>query len=342
MPVVAITGSTGKTTTKDLIHAGIAGSAASKRSFNNEIGVPLTILAAPEDATVLIVEVGSRGKGHIEWLRDAIRPDIAVITNLGVVHMETFGTPQGLADAKFELVEMLDDDGIAVLPSGEPLLAGRRNHGVVSFGTDDGADVQIRTVAIAADGTTAFEANVGDWSGTVQLSVAGLHQAANAAAALGVASALGLDLERFATRIAEETGSDWRMQVHEGDVTIVNDAYNANPQSVASALATVAAMGRRAIAVLGPMAELGPLCEQEHRRMGEIAADLNYAAVIVVGVDHGYALGAHDLVVKASGTSNATDTLRSIVEHGDIILVKASRSAGLEQLALQLVKESIL
>lgn len=341
MPVIAITGSTGKTTTKDLIHAGLQGSWASPRSFNNEIGVPLTVLSTPDDASALVAEVGSRGKGHIRWLAPAVLPDISVVTNLGVVHMETFGSRSGLADAKYELIEMLPARGIAVIPHGESALQRERDGETITFGRSRSADVAIDNVEMNEEGLASFDVVVKENSYPVSLALPGSHQPDNAAAAIGVAVAMGVDLATFIDGMETSTGSAWRMDMHRGRYTVVNDAYNANPQSVAAALETVASMPGRSIAVLGVMAELGAMCEVEHRAMGTLALDLGYESVIVVGEDHGYALGAPGLVVNAIGFEDATDTLNSIVQPGDVVLVKASRSAGLEQLAIDLTKDAL-
>ncbi|GMQ93473.1 MAG: UDP-N-acetylmuramoyl-tripeptide--D-alanyl-D-alanine ligase [Acidimicrobiia bacterium] len=339
MPVVGITGSTGKTTTKDLVAAGITGAWASPRSYNNEIGVPLTVLSTPADAAALIVEVGSRGAGDIRWLASAIRPDVAVITNLGVVHLETFGSESGLADAKFELIEALSLSGTAVIPSDEPRLHRSIEQRTITFGTSP-ADVVVSRSGVNRDGAAIYELLVAadTYSGT--LAMAGSRQAFNVAAAVGVAMALGSSIESFLAGIQTVSGSPWRMDVHPGLYTVVNDAYNANPQSVAAALHTVAAMPGRSIAALGPMAELGGVCESQHRAMGALAASLGFAKVVVVGPDHGYALGAPRLVTHATDIHAARDTLTDILEPGDVVLVKASRSAGLERLALAIIKEA--
>lgn len=340
MPVVAITGSTGKTSTKDLIAAGIEGAWASPRSFNNEVGVPLTVLGTPDDATALVLEVGSRGKGHIEWLGRAIAPDVAVVTNLGVVHLETFGSEDGLADAKYELIAMLGDRGTAIVPADEPRLRRGTSARELTFG-QGAADVSFDDVALDSVGRPTFTLNIGTTTYDVSLAVAGSHQAFNAAAACGVALALGLDLRQFASSMASTSGSDWRMDVHSGRFTVVNDAYNANPQSIEAALRTVVNMaGNRTIAVLGPMAELGSVCEVEHTRIGALALELGVDHLIVVGSDHGYVLGAAPILANAAGLEEAADTLHAIVEPGDVVLVKASRAAGLERLAIALVEDS--
>lgn len=341
IPVVAITGSTGKTSTKDLLAAAIEGSWASPRSFNNEIGVPLTILATPPGTTVLVLEVGSRGRRHIESLAPMVRPDVAVITNLGVVHLETFGSVAGLSDAKYELVEALSVGGTAILPVAEDSLHRGGGHRTITFG-GDGSDVAVSMIATDDGGRPSFDIDVAGVTHRVALSLAGEHQATNTAAAVAVALALGLDIEPFIDRLDTASASAWRMDVHEGECTVVNDAYNANPQSVESALRTVAGMRGRHVAVLGVMSELGHVCGPEHNRMGELAASLDFAELLIVGPDHGYASGFGRGARKATDIRDAADTLAGIIEPGDVVLVKASRSAGLERLALLLIEDAAL
>ncbi len=340
VPVIAITGSTGKTSTKDLVTAGIAGSWASPRSFNNEVGLPLTVVNTPEAATAVVLEVGSRGKGHIASMRAAIRPDVAVVTNLGVVHLETFGSEEGLANAKYELIEALGPSGVAVVPDDEPRLQRGTAPHQLTFGEGRG-DVAVADIVVDALGRPTFSLSAAGTSHRVSLAVAGAHHARNAAAAVCVAVALEYDVSEFVERLSVAAGSAWRMEIHEGRFTVINDAYNANPQSVASALETLAAMGgARRYAVLGPMAELGPVCETAHREMGQLASRLGIDGIIVVGVDHGYVIGAGALATNAVDIEDAADTLRAVVEPGDVVLVKASRSAGLERLAIALAEEA--
>lgn len=210
----------------------------------------------------------------------------------------------------------------------------------MTFG-GNGSDVEVSEASLDGIGRPTFTLSAGGQSFAVQLAMSGEHQTKNAAAAVGVAVALGLDLDRFVAGMSEATGSAWRMDVHPGRYTVVNDAYNANPQSVEAALRTAAAMdGNHKVAVLGPMAELGPVCEHEHVRMGDLASTLGYSALVIVGPDHGYATGAGVIARNATDLKDAADTLRSILQPGDVVLVKASRSAGLERLALDLVKEA--
>jgi UDP-N-acetylmuramoyl-tripeptide--D-alanyl-D-alanine ligase len=272
-------------------------------------------------------------------LAPMLRPDVAVITNLGVVHLETFGTQRDLADAKFELVEALSMNGVAVLPLGEDALSREGQHQSITFG-GQGADVCVSDASIDESGLPSFDLKTAHWGGRVSVPLAGKHQALNTAAAVAVALSLGLDVDRFISRLSAASASAWRMDVHTGTFTVVNDAYNANPQSVESALRTVADMGSRRIAVLGVMSELGPVCEGEHIRLGRLARSLGFSELLVVGSDHGYAVGFGESARKATGFEDAVDTLAGIVEPGDIVLVKASRSASLELLALHLIEDS--
>lgn len=339
MPVVAVTGSTGKTSTKDLLVAALPDSYGAPRSYNNEIGVPLTVLTVPPDAAYLVLEVGSRGAGHIAWLGSVVVPDVAVVTNLGVVHLETFGTTDILADAKFELVELLGDQGIAVLPADEPRLHRTHRGSEIRFGAGCG-DVSVEDVVTDHAGRPSFVLRTPAGTREVSLRMAGAHQAVNAAAAAAAALAVGVDLDTIVSGISRAGGSAWRMEIHHGRFTVVNDAYNANPQSMESALRTVAAMPGRHLAVVGEMAELGSVRDEEHRRIGALARDLGYAAVVVVGPEHGLAHAAGDIAVPVATPDEALTAVRDLVETGDAILVKASRAVGLEGIALRLAEEA--
>jgi UDP-N-acetylmuramoyl-tripeptide--D-alanyl-D-alanine ligase len=338
-PVVAITGSSGKTTTKDFLAATLGtGAHAAPRSFNNEIGVPLTILGCPDDATALVVEVGSRGRGHIAKLADVVQPAVAVITNIGRAHLETFGTVEDVLVAKWELVEALGPDGVAVLPAGDPRLTGRRNGPMITFGEEPDADVRIAGTEMDRRGLTTFRLEHRGESAVVALGVPGLHQPLNAAAAVAASVALGRPFIDAAARLPDASVSQWRMElltapVAGGSITIVNDAYNANPDSVETALRTVAAMPGRHVAVLGKMHELGVEEAQLHREAGALAAGLDFE-VVVVGEDPGIADGAGPAALRLATPAEAIEHLRGSLSAGDVVLVKASRAAGLESVAL--------
>ena len=337
LPVLAVTGSTGKTTTKDLLAAAMGEEAwASPASWNNEVGVPLTVLATPPGATSLVLEVGSRGTGHIAWLAPAIRPAVAVITNIGLVHLETFGTPEQVVAGKWELVEALGPGGVAVLPADDPRLHRSHPGTTVTFGEGPAADVGIEDRTLDDSGRVTFRLRTPAGSARVRAPFAGVHQARNVAAAAAAALAAGRPLAEVAAGIERARGSAWRMDVHRGSFTVVNDAYNANPDSTAAALRTVAAMRGRHLAVLGLMAELGPAAVDEHRRIGRLAAELGYGAVVVVGDDPGLAAGAGAVAVSVPDAGAAAATVLELVRPGDVVLVKGSRVAALESLALDL------
>jgi UDP-N-acetylmuramoyl-tripeptide--D-alanyl-D-alanine ligase len=339
VPTVAITGSTGKTTTKDFIAAVLGPSSyASPASFNNEIGVPLTVLGFPSDASALVLEVGSRGVGHIASLAPVVRPDVAVITNIGPAHLEMFGDLATVRRAKFELVEALNPGGVAVLPVGDAELVAMRRGPLLTFGEVPGADVAAVDVAVDARGRTAFSLVVAGERLPVSLGVAGRHQPLNAAAAVAAALALGVEFSVAVERLSEARLSPWRMEVSErhiagGTILVVNDAYNANPASMESALATVAGMPGRHLAVLGMMHELGAASPSLHEEVGRRAAELGFT-VVVVGDDPGLARGAGSAVAAVvADVAAAARTVVSLVEPGDVVLVKASRATGLERLS---------
>ena len=274
---IAITGSSGKTGTKDLTAAACATerrTVAAKASFNNEIGVPLTIFGANEDTEVLVIEVGSRGIGHIASLGPMIRPDVAVVTNIGPAHIGMFGSLENTAKAKGELVELLDADGTAVLNADDELvggLAGRTRARVVRFGRAAGADVRAENVVLDGDARASFTLLAGDERASVSLRIPGEHMVSNALAAAAAARAAGVSLHGAAEGLTRAEGSAWRMELHDvGGRRILNDAYNANPDSTAAALKALVAMsrGRPSWAVLGHMAELGAEAPLAHDRVG--------------------------------------------------------------------------
>ncbi len=339
IPVTAVTGSTGKTTTKDLLAAALGPAAwAAPRSFNNEVGVPLTVLGTPEDAVWVVLEVGSRGRGHISRLAPAVQPAVAVIVNVGLAHIETFGSLEGVAAAKWELVETLQPDGVAVLPAGEALLDRPLPAGVarLTFGEDRAADVKVEDVEVDVLGRPAFRLRTPEGSGELRLNLAGRHQAVNASAATAAALALGGALEEVVERLEKAEGSPWRMEITPGPVTVVNDAYNANPASTESALRTVAGMPGRRVAVLGEMAELGPVSEEAHRRMGRLADQLGFQ-LVVVGDAPGLADAYGTTARSVPDAETALALLRAELREGDVVLIKASRVVGLERLAEALV-----
>jgi UDP-N-acetylmuramoyl-tripeptide--D-alanyl-D-alanine ligase len=352
--VVAVTGSQGKTSTKDLLAAAAGASrrtVAAPGSYNNDLGVPLTCCLLEADSEVLVTEVGTRGLGHIARLAPIVRPDIAVVTAVGASHLELLGDVDTVARAKAELVEALGPDGVAVLNADDArvaAMADRTAGRVVTYGRGaadwTAADVQLDRLA-----RPRFTVHgPGGRTTAVALGVAGEHQVGNALAALAAADAAGADVDAAAAALAGARVSRWRMEVRErpDGLVVLNDAYNANPASMAGALATLARVdvtGRR-WAVLGQMAELGAGSADAHAAVGRQAAALGLDGLVVVGAAAAGiaeaalagAAFADGAVVRAADPEEALRLVRDRVRPGDAVLVKASRAVGLEALAEQL------
>jgi UDP-N-acetylmuramoyl-tripeptide--D-alanyl-D-alanine ligase len=348
--VVGITGSTGKTSVKDLARSVLSTRyevSASPRSFNTEVGVPLTILNATPGAEVVVVEMGSRGPGHIATLCQVARPKVGVVTGVGLAHMEMFRTLETVADAKAELVEALPEDGTAVLNADDPLVrefGARTEAQVLRYGLAAEAHVRAENLALDALGRPSFTLHAPDGEERVELPVVGEHMAWNALGAAAVGVALGLSVGECAAGLKDARLSPWRMEVLEGagGVRILNDAYNANPTSMAAALKAARWMAReaRSIAVLGEMAELGELAAVEHERVGELVARLGIDHLIVVGERaSAIAIGAEregvepERIARVSTVDEAVERVRELAREGDVVLLKASRIAGLERAA---------
>ncbi|MFG3344864.1 UDP-N-acetylmuramoyl-tripeptide--D-alanyl-D-alanine ligase [Streptomyces sp. NPDC048018] len=365
--VVALTGSAGKTSTKDLIAQVLerhAPTVWTPGSLNNEIGLPLTALTADAGTRHLVLEMGARGIGHIRYLTGLTPPRIGLVLNVGSAHIGEFGGREQIAQAKGELVESLpsaEDGGIAVLNADDPLvraMAKRTAARVVLFGEADEAAVRAENVRLTETGQPSFRLHTPTGCSDVTLRLYGEHHVSNALAAAAVAHELGMPVEEIATALSEAgTLSRWRMEVTErpDGVTIVNDAYNANPESMRAALRALAAMGRpaqargcRTWAVLGKMAELGDESLAEHDAVGRLAVRLNVSKLVAVGDREAswLQLGAYnegswgEESVHVSDAQAAVDLLRSELRPGDVVLVKASRSVGLERVAMALLEGS--
>ena len=348
--VVGLTGSSGKTSTKDLLAqllAELGPTVAPPGSFNNELGHPYTVLRSTVDTRYLVLEKSARGIGHVAWLTRIARPRIGVVLNVGTAHLGEFGSRENIALAKGELVEALPADGVAVLNADDPLvlaMADRTAARVVTVGLAATADVRAVDVTLDERGTPSYELVTAAGSVPVTLSVHGEHQVGNSLAAAAVALELGMPLPAVADALGRARAlSRWRMEVTErpDGVLVVNDAYNANPESMAAALRalTTMARGRRSWAVLGEMAELGGSAADEHRRVGELTAELGVDRVVVVGPDAQrlYA-AAREGAVHVDDADAAIALLRAQLQPEDVVLVKASRSAGLERVALALAE----
>ncbi|HWM73815.1 MAG TPA: UDP-N-acetylmuramoyl-tripeptide--D-alanyl-D-alanine ligase [Nocardioides sp.] len=353
--VLALTGSQGKTGTKDYLAAVLAGSAATVATdgnFNNEYGVPITVLRADPATAYLVVEMGARGIGHISYLCEIAPPKVAAVINVGTAHIGEFGSREAIAAAKGEIVEALPANGTAVLNADDELtlaMASRTDASVLNFG--ERGDVSWRGVELDDLGRPTFEIGYdGTWL-PIALTQTGRHQVANAAAATAIAIAAGVP---FATAVATlgtaVPTSRWRMEVrerHDG-LIVVNDAYNANPASMFAALEALGGIGarreRRTVAVLGEMLELGAGAEESHREVGRAAAAAGVDVVVVVGAGaRGIAQGVGEAegdgtVVTTAGRDEALEWVRKNVAAEDVVLVKASRGVALEVVADELLE----
>lgn len=351
LTVLALTGSQGKTSTKDLLAAVLGGAAATvatRGSFNNELGMPLTALRVEPGTRFLVLEMGARGRGHIAELCALVRPDVSVVLNVGQAHLGEFGSREAIAEAKGELVEALGADGTAVLNAGDErvaAMAARTSARVLSFGDVPCADVRVEDLVLDRLGRPTFRLVTADATAEVTLRLVGAHQALNAAAAAAAALAAGLDLADVATSLSQvETLSQWRMELRELDrgVVVLNDSYNANPDSVVAALEALVSIATddsttRTIAVLGEMRELGDAHETEHRGVGARAAELGVDRVVVVGeAARGIHEGAGERSVLLPDNAAAVAWLAEHVAEGDVVLIKASRGARLDEVAATL------
>jgi UDP-N-acetylmuramoyl-tripeptide--D-alanyl-D-alanine ligase len=357
--VVALTGSAGKTSTKDLIAQlleRLGPTVWTPGSLNNEIGLPLTALRAEEGTRHLVLEMGARGIGHIRYLTELTPPRIGVVLNVGSAHIGEFGGREQIALAKGELVESLppaapegESGGVAVLNADDAYvraMSERTDARVLLFGEAEEAHVRAENVRLTDRGQPTFTLRTPTGCGDVTLRLYGEHHVSNALAAAAVAHELGMPAGDIATALsAASTLSRWRMEVTEraDGVTVVNDAYNANPESTRAALRALAAMGRgrRTWAVLGEMAELGDESLAEHDAVGRLAVRLNVSKLVAVGGQEAVWLdmGAKnegswgEESVHVSDAEAAVELLRSELRPGDVVLVKASRSVGLERVA---------
>lgn len=354
LPVVGVTGSVGKTTTKDLTHAALSSrykTLKTQGNFNNEIGLPLTLLRLDRTYQAAVLEMGMRGKGQIEMLARIAQPSVGVITNVRPVHVELLGSMEAIAGAKAELVEALPESGCAVLNGDDPFvaaMAGKARCRVLTYGTRADVDLSIQSVRVL--GRDGVDVDFG-WRGQrykARVPVPGEHNAYNAAAAVLAGIACGLSIEEAAAGLIGFVPSGLRMEVVEGPdgTVVINDSYNANPAAMEAAIQTALGIaGARPLwLILGDMLELGVMASAEHRRLGELAAQAKAALLLAVGqyrseVAAGALQSGMDgsRILTAADAEEAERLCAGLDWHGGTVLVKGSRGVGLERVAHYLV-----
>lgn len=354
LTVIGVTGSSGKTTTKDVLAQVLSVQGpvvAPPGSYNTEVGVPLTVLRADRSTRSLVIEMGARGIGHIRYLCGIVPPHIGVVLNVGSAHLGEFGSRDAIARAKGELVEALPGDGVAVLNGDDQIVRRMSERGpetVLMVGESVYADIRADDVRLGATGCASFTLVAPDGTAPVELQLVGEHHVANALAVAGVAHAVGMPVAEIADQLSRARAvSRWRMEVTErpDGVTVVNDAYNANPESTRAALKALASMasGRRTWAVLGEMLELGDDSAAEHDGIGRLAVRLNIDRLVAVGDGARPIHQGASLEGSWSGESTwvpdraaAAELLSKELSSGDVVLVKSSRDAGLRYLGDEL------
>lgn len=350
LQVVAVTGSNGKTTTKNMLRSILereGETVAPQGSFNNDVGAPITMLGVTDKSKYLVVEMGADGIGDIARLQSIVMPDVGIVLMVGLAHIGKFGDAATTALAKSEMVSALPTQATAVLnyDDGRVKAMSQKTNATVSFfGLESSADVWADEIEATARGT-AFDLHIGDTIIPVQLRILGEHHVTNALAAITAARALGIDPQRAVTALESiERAERWRMELLNGPggVTVINDAYNASPDSMAAALKTlvqVVGPENRSVAVLGEIAELGDYANEEHDRIGRLIVRLNVQKLIVVGHAARHIHNAAGLEGSWDGESVLVDSveeayavLREELREGDVVLVKSSNSAGLRHL----------
>jgi UDP-N-acetylmuramoyl-tripeptide--D-alanyl-D-alanine ligase len=338
--VIAVTGSVGKTSTKDLIAALIAPQRAvfaNPANYNTEIGLPLAVLGAPAGTEVLVLEMGMRGFGQIAELTAIAEPDVGVITAIGPVHVEQVGSLEGVAQAKGELLVGLHDGGTAVVPVGEQLLGPwlRPELSVVTFGPGGDVELEPRAPhALSTHGASSYTIRVGDDQLVLDLPFSSAHNLRNTLAAVGAARAVGVRPEgRVDVRFSALRGEHVELP---GGAVVINDCYNANPLSMRAALDDLSLQepARRRVAVLGDMLELGADEREHHRQIGAYAASSRVDVLVTVGPLAAEMGARFEGEVHAVADARAAARLaRDVVQPGDVVLVKGSRGVGLEVVA---------
>lgn len=350
---IAVTGSSGKTTTKDLLtDLGnlIGPTVAPSGSFNNEIGLPQTVLKCDENTKVLILEMGARKIGNIKRLCEIAKPDTSIILNIGTAHAEIFESIENILKAKSEIIECLDSTDTAILNHEDPTFLKQKTKAkIISFGLA-GAEVSAKNVVLNNNAQASFDLEFKGKSCSVALKLVGAHQVANSLAAAAAFLDHGVEIDKVAQVLSSSTPkSRWRMQVElsANNVTVINDSYNANPESVKSAIKTLKQIGegKNTFAILGEMRELGSLSKSAHEEIAALIIKLEIKNTLVIGNGAKFIsdfLASHQYQGKISFVENIEKGLlkaKELISSNDVVLVKASRSIGLERVANAILED---
>ena len=359
--VIGVTGSVGKTSTKEALFAALERCRPGKahrsvKSYNNHTGVPLSLARMPRDVDFAVLEMGMNNRGEIAALTRLVRPHVAVITAIAPAHIENLGSEEAIADAKAEIFEGLERDGVAIVPNGTPhrdrLVKAARRYAdrIVTFGSGD-ADVHALHAVKADNGGSLMTAALLDSDVTFTMSQRGDHWVSNALAVLAAVEAVGADVAVAALALADlgglkGRGERHRIRVDGGEALLIDESYNANPASMAATLKSLGAETgvERRIAVLGPMRELGQRSDELHAALAPAVLDANIDELVLVGQDMqplDDALGGQVRVTRTADAGEAADALTRILRAGDAVLVKASNSIGLARVVDALTKEAV-
>jgi UDP-N-acetylmuramoyl-tripeptide--D-alanyl-D-alanine ligase len=356
--ILGVTGSVGKTSTKEALYAALDRNRPGKvhrsvKSYNNHTGVPLSLARMSRDAELAVLEMGMNNKGEIAALARQVRPHVAIITAIAPAHIENLGSEEAIADAKAEIFEGLEPDGVAILPNDTPhrdrLVKAARRHAdrTITFGTGD-ADVHAIHAVSAETGGSLISAALLERELTFTISQRGEHWVSNALAVLAAVEAVDEDVAVAALALADLGGLKGRgerhmLEIDGGELLLIDESYNANPASMAATLKSLGAEkdAKRRIAVLGPMRELGEHSEALHAGLAPSVREANVDRLILIGEELeplAQALGSEVEIIRAGNVEEATDALMRILQPEDTVLVKASNSVGLARLVERMVK----
>jgi len=351
IPVVGITGSVGKTSTKDMVAAVLSQQyrvLKTEGNFNNEIGLPLTMFNLDSSHQCAVIEMGMSGFGEISRLSKISLPDIAIITNIGLSHIEKLGSRQNILKAKMEIMDGLSKKGVVILNVDDQLLSGMRNllpYKTIFYGLEDDADYQAFDIKTAGEQGTYFKIEINNKTYEVHIPVPGIHNVHNALAAIAAGIELKVPVEKIIKGIGEFTPSKMRLNILSfNSIKIINDAYNASPQSMEAALGVLKDIaGNRKIAVLGDMLEMGSWADKAHKDVGKFAFESGVDILITVGENgRNIAKGAlesgmsPEKVHECENNGEIVKLLESFITNGDVILVKGSRGMKMEEIVEQL------